>query len=96
MRFSKDSLQTIFTYFYNYEPVYSEKEVSRFQIFGRKGKVFLTKDHEAEKPETLYQVSESDTDSFSLRTFRNNAGVIENFEISEETTKTKNIRTFAR
>ncbi|WP_286761007.1 hypothetical protein [Salegentibacter sp. UBA1130] len=94
--FFKDSLQTVFTYFYNDEPVYAEKEVSQYQIFERKGKVFFTKDHTTDKDETLFQILEATTESFSLRTFRNNDEVTEQFVVSEKSQKPKNVYIFER
>ncbi|WP_037320442.1 hypothetical protein [Salegentibacter sp. Hel_I_6] len=96
MRFSKDSLETFFTYFYDDEPVYSEREVSKYQLFKRKGKVFFTKDHKTDKAETLYQVLEADSDSFTLRTLRNNEEVLERFKATNDPQKPKNLRDFTR
>ncbi len=43
LKFSERYLQTIFTYYYQNEVVYAEKEVVKYHIFERKGKVFFSK-----------------------------------------------------
>jgi len=94
--FSENSLQTVFTYFYKDEPVYAEKEVSQYLLFERKGKVFFNKDHKTDKTESLFQVSDATSNSFRLRTFRNNEEVTEQFVVSKASQKPKKIHIFER
>ena len=96
INFSEETLQTIFTYYYQNEPVYAEKEMAKYDIFERKGKLFFSKDQEPDKPQTLYQISRVDDNSFSLRTFRNNEEITELLEISDESKSTRKLSTFKR
>lgn len=96
MNFSKTNLQTTYTYYYNDQIIYAEKGEAEFHIFERKGRVFFTKHQVLDQPKTLYQISELDDKSFTLRTFRNNEEITEHLEISNEIQSPNNIRTYAR
>lgn len=96
MKFSQDKLQTSYTYYYQNEPVYAEKEEAEFHIFERRGKIFLSSFQEPDNPQTFYQVSDVDDNSFELRTFRNNDEITERFEISKATESTLKIHLFKR
>lgn len=96
LNFSEDSLETLYTYYYGNEPVYTEKEEAEYHIFERKGKIFLSTHQQAGISETLFQISEVDAESFKLRTFRDLEEQTERFEISEATESTQKIRSFER
>lgn len=96
LKFSDDKLETLYTYYYQNERVYAEKEVSDFHIFERKGKVFFSEGQDRENAANLYQVTKVDSKSFSLRSFRNTDEVIEIFKISEAPEEASEIRIFER
>ena len=96
MKFSEDSVQTIYTYYYQNELVYAEKEVSKYHLFERKGKFFLSEGQESERHQTLYQISGVNDNSFSLRSFRNNEEVLEHLKVSEEIHIPSEVQVFER
>ncbi|MCC8360986.1 hypothetical protein [Salinimicrobium sediminilitoris] len=96
LAFSEDSLTTTFNYFYQNEFVYAERELSKYDIFERKGKVFLSEGQDKPNSVNLYLVTEIDENSFSLRSFRNNEEYIEQFENSEAIKDPSNFNTFER
>lgn len=96
MNFSEDSLQTTYSYYYNNDLIYAEKEKTRVHIFERKGKVFFSKEQDAENPEILFQISGGDDKSIVLRTFNYNEEIIESLEIVEDFSNSKMIHTFDR
>jgi hypothetical protein len=96
LQFSEDSLSTTYNYFYQGNPVYSEKKVSAFHIFERKGKLFFSEGGEHPSSRNLYQVLNVDDNSFSLKTFRNNDEKFEQFQISQENGKPENAHLFNR
>lgn len=96
MHFSENILKTTYTYFYDNNQIYAEAKEAGFQIFERKGKVFLSTNEEPDKPQVLYQVSGLDDSSFTLRSFRNNEQETERFEISNIEMNTTNIHSFDR
>lgn len=96
MDFSEDSLQTIHTYYYDNHLVYAEKEVAAVYIFERKGKVFFSKVQEPDTPETLYQISWAEDESFVLRNFNYNEEIIDRLKISKGSPNTEKIRAFDR
>ena len=96
LAFSEDSLTTTFIYFYQNEFVYAERELSKYDIFERKGKVFLSEGQDKPNSVNLYQVTEIDEKCFSLRSFRNNEEYIEQFKNSEAPEEASKIHIFER
>lgn len=96
MKFSETTLQTFYTYYYQNELVYAEKEEVEFHIFERKGKIFLSTNQEPGNPQTLYQITEVDDESFELRTFRDFEEKTERLEISEASENSANCQLFER
>jgi hypothetical protein len=96
LKFSEDQLETVYTYYYQNEPVYTEKEVSEYHIFERKGKVFFSEGQDRENAVNLYQVIKVDPESFSLRSFRNTNELIETFRTSAAPEEASEISIFER
>lgn len=96
LKFSEGKLETLYTYYYQNEPVYAEKEVSSFHIFERKGKFFFSEGQDRENTINLYQVTKVDSKSFSLRSFRNMEEITETFKISEAPGEASEIAIFER
>lgn len=96
LKFSEDKLETLHTYYYQKEPIYTEKEVSDFHIFERKGKIFLSEGQDRANAVNLFQVTKVGSESFSLRSFRNMEEEIETYKISEEPEEASKIHLFER
>lgn len=71
-RFTKDSLTSVYSYFYQDQLMYREQQVRGFHLFERQGNLFFSENESPEDPQMLYQITNiGEGSSFKIRYYRN-------------------------